>query len=130
MATNDLMTELQKDSIKLDDESERKVTKAEGEALLGSILAFFAVLRIQDVNQDRIFLSWIRIRNTELTMSLNLSIFNPINCYLALRSMAPVSIVVSGQVSNPDSESGIQYLPYSEGAKMTHNRKKSRNFLF
>jgi hypothetical protein len=86
MATNDLMTELQKDSIKLDDESERKVTKAEGEALLGSILAFFAVLRIQDVNQDRIFLSWIRIRNTELTMSLNLSIFNPINCYLALRS--------------------------------------------
>jgi hypothetical protein len=30
MATNDLMTELQKDSIKLDDESERKVKKAEG----------------------------------------------------------------------------------------------------
>lgn len=27
MATNDLMTELQKDSIKLDDESERKVVK-------------------------------------------------------------------------------------------------------
>lgn len=26
MATNDLMTELQKDSIKLDDDSERKVT--------------------------------------------------------------------------------------------------------
>jgi hypothetical protein len=30
MATNDLMTELQKDSIKLDDESERKVTLAGG----------------------------------------------------------------------------------------------------
>jgi hypothetical protein len=28
MATNDLMTELQKDSIKLDDESEKKVVKA------------------------------------------------------------------------------------------------------
>lgn len=27
MATNDLMTELQKDSIKLDDDSERKVVK-------------------------------------------------------------------------------------------------------
>uniref|UniRef100_A0A3B4AUM3 Uncharacterized protein n=1 Tax=Periophthalmus magnuspinnatus TaxID=409849 RepID=A0A3B4AUM3_9GOBI len=27
MATNDLMTELQKDSIKLDDDSERKVNK-------------------------------------------------------------------------------------------------------
>lgn len=29
MATNDLMTELQKDSIKLDDDSERKVGPAE-----------------------------------------------------------------------------------------------------
>lgn len=28
MATNDLMSELQKDSIKLDDESEKKVVKA------------------------------------------------------------------------------------------------------
>lgn len=28
MATNDLMAELQKDSIKLDDDSERKVSKA------------------------------------------------------------------------------------------------------
>lgn len=30
MATNDLMTELQKDSIKLDDDSERKVGGATG----------------------------------------------------------------------------------------------------
>lgn len=30
MATNDLMTELQKDSIKLDDDSERKVGEAIG----------------------------------------------------------------------------------------------------
>ena len=29
MATNDLMTELQKDSIKLDDDSERKVSSVE-----------------------------------------------------------------------------------------------------
>uniref|UniRef100_A0A3Q2EGG1 Cullin-associated and neddylation-dissociated 1 n=1 Tax=Cyprinodon variegatus TaxID=28743 RepID=A0A3Q2EGG1_CYPVA len=31
MATNDLMTELQKDSIKLDDDSERKVKDKNGE---------------------------------------------------------------------------------------------------
>uniref|UniRef100_A0A3Q0SAJ8 Uncharacterized protein n=1 Tax=Amphilophus citrinellus TaxID=61819 RepID=A0A3Q0SAJ8_AMPCI len=31
MATNDLMTELQKDSIKLDDDSERKVQDKNGE---------------------------------------------------------------------------------------------------
>ena len=30
MATNDLMTELQKDSIKLDDDSERKVSTSQG----------------------------------------------------------------------------------------------------
>ena len=30
MATNDLMVELQKDSIKLDDDSERKVSPIEG----------------------------------------------------------------------------------------------------
>ena len=50
MATNDLMAELQKDSIKLDDDSERKVSKA----IFGTFFFFLKALRLMASNSCNI----------------------------------------------------------------------------